>query len=267
MSIFIAVVHCTEFTERRSYLENRFREISLIPDFWSTEKEVNLQSWASTEKNAVLGRSFASAGFDLGISARSLEFSRRRAYLQGVLLFLRFLISGKDSLIMGSLPSRDMKLRVKDLEVQRMHLNAIKRGIESSKDWILILEDDSRFDSNAFKIVNEIVKRYNSKLRIWMSLNSGAGLSKTTSDRDESHFGLYRVNPPAVRCSSGYLISSALAKQLMILINEYGMPEWIPIDYVFHLSLRKIGGVRSYWQDPPLFSQGSETGEYSSGLR
>jgi hypothetical protein len=267
MNFFLGVIHCTKFTNRRHYLETKFRESGVYPDFWSLEKDVNLNSCKSIEKNTLFGRSLPSAGFDLGISARSLSFSRRRAHFQGFVLFIRFLLSGNESLVMGSLPSRDKKLRAKDLELQRMHLNAIKSGIESSKEWILILEDDSRFDSKAFEIVNKVVHEYDCKKRIWMSLNSGAGLIKTTSDKDESYFGLYRVKPPAVRCSSGYLISNALAKQLLNLISKYGIPDWIPIDYVFHLALRKIGRVRSYWQDPPLFLQGSETGDYASGLR
>ena len=267
MTFFLAIVHCSKFKDRREYLENLFSETKVKPDFWSLESGVKPFTWINSEKNRVLGRRFCGAGLDLGISARSLEFSRRRARLQGFILLIRFLITGKESLIMGSLPSPSTRLRTRDLEVQRMHLNALKCGLESKKEWILILEDDSRFNADAFQVVNDITGRYNSKKKLWMSLNSGAGLRRTKSDKAEEHFGLFRVKPPAVRCSAGYLISATLAMDLVTLINKYGLPDWIPIDYVYHLALGKIPRVVSFWQDPPIFTQGSETGEYVSGLR
>jgi hypothetical protein len=50
---------------------------------------------------------------------------------------------------------------------------------------------------------------------------------------------------------------------MMKLIDDNGVPDWLPIDLIYQALLRKTKAT-SYWQDPPSFIQGSEDGSYKS---
>ena len=203
-------------------------------------------------------------GMDLGVNSRSLVFSRKKAKLQGYVLFLRSLISYKNNLLTtGSLPIKKA-LPEPQLEVQRMHLTALKRGIETNSKWILILEDDAIPTDSAFELVMKITEDFK-PVNTWINLNSGAGLKWTTSDPTPDSFGLFQVVPAATRCVTACLISRDLAIKISELVDKYGLPEWLPIDFILQAALRRTK-ARAFWQEPVIFIQGSEEGHYKSSL-
>ena len=91
-------------------------------------------------------------------------------------------------------------------------------------------------------------------------------MTRTASDPEPNEFGIYRVSPIGVRCTTSYLISRETAECLNTLFDVHGIQDWLPIDVHIQIALQKIR-AKSYWQDPPLFSQGSEDGSYKSNLR
>lgn len=266
-SIFTSIVHCTRYLDRRRYLDEKFSILGIDSVNWCTEKNLNLLESGIRYTKEVFGLSMPIVGLDIGINARTLVKSRRLSHIEGLLLFFRFIISRKEQLIMGSLPLDKETLRIIDLEVQQMHLLALSQGVASGRKWILVMEDDCIFDNSAFSRVSQIAGLFNPDQPIWISLNSGAGLLKTKSDKLIGHDGLFRVKPPAVRCSTAYLISSTFANDFLSLVEKWGLPDWLPIDYIFHIAMRRIRNVKTFWQDPPIFLQGSEIGAYKSGLR
>jgi GR25 family glycosyltransferase involved in LPS biosynthesis len=146
-----------------------------------------------------------------------------------------------------------------------MHLTALFMGIAASSKWILVLEDDAVPTQNAFELLEIIVKEIEPN-NVWINLNDGAGLKRTSSDPKPNQLGLFRVRPAATRCATAYLVSADLAKGLLKLVEEFGMPDWLPIDLAYQAAFRKLK-CKTYWQEPVIFIQGSEGGQYQSNFR
>lgn len=261
MNIF--VVHYSKLKERKNNLMRSFQDtdISLT---WITESDFKIFKKSDSSVKKIFGLSDKVLGMDLGVNSRSLIYSRRKARWQGYVLFLRSFISSRpNTLTTGSLPERKT-LPNSWLELQDMHLTALFMGLAASSKWILVLEDDAVPTKNAFEILEHIVKEVEPK-NVWINLNDGAGLKRTNSDQKPNELGLFRVRPPATRCATAYLVSSDLARGLLNLVEEFGMPDWLPIDLAYQAAFRRLN-CKTYWQEPVIFVQGSEGGQYQSNF-
>ncbi len=260
-SVFI--IHYSKLVKRKTFLDSVISREKILVN-WVTENNYNFFKIAPISEKNIMGISPKILGMDLGVNSRSLVFSRRKARYQGYVLFLRSFISHRNNqLTTGSLP-RQKTLPESQLEVQRMHITALKRGIETNSKWILILEDDAIPTEGAFELVKKISESIK-PTNIWINLNSGAGLKRTTSDPIPDSFGLFQVTPAATRCVTACLISRDLAIKILELIDKHGLPEWLPIDLILQAALRKTK-ARAFWQEPVSFIQGSEEGHYKSSL-
>jgi hypothetical protein len=259
----IFIVHYSKLIDRKNYLDKIIIANNISAE-WITEKDFDLiKSTPINDKN-IMGVSPKILGMDLGITARLLVFSRRKARFQGYILFLRSFISHKNNLLTtGSLPIKK-SLPEPQLEVQRMHMTALKRGIDTKSKWILILEDDAIPTEGAFELVNKIIENIK-PINTWINLNSGAGLKRTKSDPIPDSFGLFQVTPAATRCVTACLISRDLAIKILELVDKHGLPGWLPIDFILQAALRKTKAC-AFWQEPVSFLQGSEEGHYKSNL-
>jgi|688.fasta_scaffold526222_2 hypothetical protein len=256
------IVHYSPLMERAHYLK-KVLSVSNLEINWITENDyLDFPSEFRVE-GKIVGVTENLVGMDLGINSRSLKFSRRRARLQGVVLLIRSKISGRKSLINGSLPKKE-PLGVAQIEIQRMHLTALSKGLERDLNWILVLEDDIVPIKVAFDQINKLLANLSVK-NTWVNLNSGAGLKRTKSEKKSNRFGLFRVRPASTRCAVAYLVSKDLAKKIVDSALKDGIPDWLPIDVYYQVLLRKFKS-KSYWADPAIFEQGSENGRYLSNL-
>jgi len=257
----IYIVHYSKLVDRKSFLTKIIKENKLKVE-WVTENNFDYIARDQVNSKKILGISEKKLGMDLGISSRSLVFTRRKARLQGYILFFRSFVGKKNNTyITGSLPPK-VPLPISWQEVQSMHITALKKGIVSKSKWILVLEDDAVPIQGAFKLLNAITKNINLR-KTWINLNSGAGLLRTKSDGEPDVYGLFKVKPASTRCAVAYMVSSDLAIKMSKIIDEYGVPTWLPIDLIYQALLRKSKAT-AYWQDPPSFIQGSENGSYQS---
>ena len=260
-SVFI--VHYSKLTERKNHLVRILRESKASAE-WITEKDFKFFPSANIEQRKILGVSNKLLGMDLGVNSRSLVYSRKKARIQGFFLFARsFLSFTNNSYTTGSLPNR-IELPKHQIELQQMHLTALQKGVDSGSSWILVLEDDAIPVDKAFELVDEIIMRYKPS-KTWMNLNSGANLTRTSSDPKPDKFGLFRIIPAGTRCAAAYLVSKDLAIEILSLIEKFGTPTWLPIDLVYQAALRKTK-AKAYWQEPVSFLQGSEEGHFKSNL-
>ncbi len=259
LSIFI--IHYSKLTDRKAFLTKMVQENKLRVE-WVTESNFDIVKRPSIDSRKLLGISEKKLGMDLGVNSRSLVFTRRKARFQGYILFLRSFFGGKNNTYTtGSLPKKT-PLPKSWQEVQCMHITALKKGIISKSKWILILEDDAVPNRGAFKLIADLTKNINS-FNTWINFNSGAGLLRTKSDREPDLYGLFKVKPSSTRCAVAYLVSRDLAIKMSEVIDDYGVPNWLPIDLIYQALLRKCKAT-AYWQDPPSFIQGSESGDYRS---
>jgi hypothetical protein len=259
----IYLIHYSKLKDRREFLSRSLLNCG-IQVRWITEKDAESFSESSFGTSKIFGVSKKIIGMDLGVNSRSLVTSRRKARLQGYILFLRsYITKQSNTLTTGSLPTGKPLPRAQ-IEVQHMHLTALKAGVESNSDWILVLEDDVLPIDKAFNVLNQIIK-VKKPMMTWINLNSGAGLQRTSSDPQPDQFGLFRVKPASTRCVTAYLVSQDLAKKILELVNRHGIPNWLPIDVAYQAALRKLR-AKAYWQEPVTFIQGSESGAYLSSL-
>jgi len=258
----IYIVHYSKLVDRNMYLKKIFSNQSIDP-IWITEKSISDFKTSFKVPNKIIGINEKLVGMDLGINSRSLVYSRRKSKLQGYALLLRSYIPKQNYVSLGSLPKKE-KLPKSQLEVQRMHLTALVKGIEKNKKWIFILEDDAIPLNKAFENVNQILEKLKAK-NTWINLNSVAGLTRTSSDKNPNMLGLFQVKPASTRCAVAYIVSTDLAKKIVNSANTDGVPDWLPIDVYYQVLLRKFRSI-SYWADPATFDQGSENGKYLSGL-
>ena len=257
------VVHYTKLVDRRNSILKIFSKSNFKVE-WVTEKNFLKINQTYSDRKTVYGVTKSLIGMDLGVNSRSLVFSRRRARFQGWILLLRSKIEYNKSLIRGSLPS-GAPLSSAWLEVQQMHISALKKGIQSKDDWIIILEDDAIVLNSFQESIQWVNQTFKPTERIWLNLNSGADLRSTSSDPAPDLKGFYRVKPASTRCAVGYVVSKKLAFEMIQLIEKEGLPNWLPIDLIFQVLLRALK-AKSFWQDPPSIVQGSESGRFQSGF-
>ena len=256
------VIHYTPLGERRRFLEKVLGGMSVD---WITESDVIVESYPWRKSSRVFGISKRLIAADLGINARSLSRSRKRAIYESYFYRFASLLGPrfKDTSF-GSLPSMN-RLPNRILEVNAMHVHALLLFLQADHEWGLFLEDDSVFSSEALQQVS-IISQDKRKQAIWINLNDGAELKRTSSDKLTDKYGLFRVKPPTTRCASAYMINRKYAERLKDLIIVHGLPDWLPIDVMFQVANRRIG-AEAYWSDPAKFIQGSESGIYSSNLK
>jgi hypothetical protein len=261
LSIF--VIHYSKLTNRKKNLTSALLRAG-ISTTWITESDHHVFKKSDSSVCKIFGISAKIVGMDLGINSRSLVYSRRTARWQGYILYLRSFISKRpNTLTTGSLPERKT-LPNAWLELQDMHLTALFMGVASTSKWILVLEDDAVPTQKAFEKLESIVQEVKPN-NVWINLNDGAGLKRTSSDQQPNELGLFRVRPAATRCATAYLVSADLARGLLNLVEEFGMPDWLPIDLAYQAAFRRLK-CRAYWQEPVIFVQGSEGGQYQSNF-
>ncbi len=258
------VVHYTPLKNRYIYLSKVLG--AMFPLRFITESNIELKNQEFAHSKNVFGLSPVRYGFNLGVNSRALTSSRKKATIEGFrLLFIGLLLPNKKHILFGSIP-KFVRMADNQLELIMMHMNAIKAGLDSNSPWILILEDDARKSEKINFDIELICEMYKKEKIILINLNSGANMHHTQSDPKPNQFGIYRVRPIGVRCTTSYLINRETAKKLLNLFNHYKPQDWLPIDVQIQIAVQKLKG-KTYWQDPPIFSQGSEDGTYLSNLR
>lgn len=256
----VYVIHYSKLTKRKKILKEILIKRN-IDCHWITEENFIDYKKERSSRGRILGVNEKLVGMDLGINSRSLTRSRKQARLEGKILFARSHFSRSNSYSTGSLPPR-RSLAKSWLEVQRMHLTAVYHGVLSGSKWILVLEDDAIPAIDSFNKISKIAQVTAAK-NIWINFNSGAGLSRTKSEKKVDRFGLFRIKPAATRCAVAYFVSHDLAVKIVNSAEKDGIPDWLPIDLYFQVLLRKFRS-KAYWIEPVLFTQGSETGFYES---
>ena len=153
-------------------------------------------------------------------------------------------------------------------ELVWMHIAALLSGITHDTPWILVLEDDSvlsedmyfDFRSNLLSIISEV---RNEKTIIF--LNSSRDMTNRYNKEKLISAGLYQVKPRTARNASAYMISRDFAILLVSELKTKRNRMNFPPDYMLDIACDKFK-IKTYWQNPPMFPQGSETGYYKSNM-
>lgn len=232
---------------------------------WITEKDIIYRSDVFSSSLKAFGVSFRLSSMDRSNNSRSIINSRRFARFEGYSLLLRsyLLPRGLRYLTDNPSPIRETKAI---LELSLMHVECLRRANAEKLDWVLVLEDDALFDFSKVLNLMKNVEFLENSAPAWYNLSSGAHLKRTKSDPRPDNFGFFRVRPYGTRCSSGYLVNRQFIIESLKLIDNYGLPDWTAVDIVYQILQRSMR-AKCFWQEPPLISQGSETGDYLSNFK
>lgn len=265
-SLYIAVVHYSPLTARKEHLHslnNQFPKLA-----WVTEKDIPPKSKSKyrfvDEINLVTEFEFA-AGLRLNSFSQAHSRFMSRLIIRALKFGSKFSKRAENS-ILGALPPKK-PLPAHWYEVSLMHIEALERGIQSEKDWILILEDDAIIQKN-FTQSLQVIARFSNHDKVWINLNDGAGpnLFQNKSDKTIGFEGFYEVHPPTTRCTVAYMLNRELAIEIRNELRSHGIPNWLPIDFTLDAIIKKLR-VKCIWQDPACVLQGSSNGNYESSLK
>ena len=259
----IYIIHYTKLCNRREFLELKVPNLSSVN--WITEELAEIPSTRFSDDRKVFGLSPRLIGMDLGINSRSLTRSRKKARFEGYQLLLASYVHGRrEDLVAAQIQNR-ARLKPGILDNLKQHLHAIHKGSTSSKPFVLILEDDAVPNEYAW---NEIEKYLNSSSqnRLFAFVGSGANLTRTSSDRHVDSFGFFSTGTYCSRTAVATLYSKDVLVRAQCLVSRYGVPDWMPIDYLIQALARRMR-IKTIWQEPPWFEQGSENGLFRSSLR
>lgn len=256
----VSIVHFTPLEERKSFLESVIpKQLSVE---WCTEKNIRIKPRVNNS-TSILGVNPRRIGMDLGVNSRSLSRSWSRARLEGQFYFLLSHFPGVDvKLVIGDFVNWS-KLPKSQEDNLLQHLTAMQSLLQTGKQFGLLLEDDAIPSVNTWEMLEKLLERELPDFYVAF-LGSGANLSYENKKRDE--FGMYRIDTFSSRTSVATLFSRPALEEFLGLIESYGIPDYVPIDVLVQVFLRKKR-YKPFWQDPPTFIQGSESGAYKSSLR
>jgi hypothetical protein len=259
-NLSIAVVHFTPLKDRKQSLEKVIP--SEITCRWFTERQIfSPLQWE--ESKSIFGLNPRRIGMDLGINSRSLSRTWMRAQIEGLILFtLSYLPILEIEIVTGDYLTWK-KLPEGQLENLKQHISAMRWLLDSNSDFGLVLEDDALPTKEAWNCLDRLLSKRLPKFYVAF-IGSGANLNNTKKRRDELNF--YRMNTFSSRTAVATLYSKSALLRFLDLIDNYGIPDSVPIDVLIQVFLRKVR-FRPFWQDPPSFVQGSESGTYESSFR
>lgn len=145
------------------------------------------------------------------------------------------------------------------------HILAIKEISEQDDEIGLVLEDDAiPIENNFSDKISELISNAPSN---WDSIfiGLGCGLEFMNQKLHKSQLingNFVKVNHPATNCAEAYLLKKESAKR----IYESIIPFQLVSDWELAYQFYKLD-MNVYWSIPPLFYQGSKSGQYNSTLR
>lgn len=145
------------------------------------------------------------------------------------------------------------------------HILALEKISNQKDEYGLILEDDAIPTENSFaEKINNIIKTVPTD---WDAIFLGAGcgidfINQKIKNNSLINDSFVKVDHPATNCAEAYLIKKSSAKKVFNSIIPFQLVSDWELAYQFY----KLN-MNVYWSIPPIFYQGSKSGEYESTLR
>lgn len=152
----------------------------------------------------------------------------------------------------------------KNYELTLQHIQAIMLFLQTERKYCLILEDDSiPIFASVQSLKNELeyclqqINKFNSG---YFDISDSLGFTPNHSiNITDCKYDFTMMGSGQTRCASAYILTRPTAYKLL---NQQ-IPIVLPIDW--HLSyLLRMSDSPTYWRNIPIFSQGSQTGQFKS---
>lgn len=228
----VCVVHCEQFSDRRSYLENVFKQLGLDNGYYSF--------YVNTYKDT-LTKNVIDEHYDTSEKERNRELR----------------VIGEDKYLSASISKGALSCGIN-------HFMIWKDVIAKKWDNVLILEDDILFMKKSMSRLENVLSNVPKHYDI-ISLEDCAGLHasryglKITEDKC-----LYKIPDGRMRGGGAYIISNECCTKL-VQFNE-NKRYTLEIDMQIWL-YGSLGLLNMYWAEPHVFTQGSQNGVYKSSIQ
>lgn len=142
-----------------------------------------------------------------------------------------------------------------DIAASISHIETYAEIASGDTPWTLILEDDAILEERFREQFEEyFASTPDDADLIFIGCCFGMRIHDTQTG---VHF--YRRPHPATKCADSYLIRDEAARALRQTMVRFALP----IDWELNYQLRRHD-LKVYWLEPPLVTQGSETGLFRS---
>lgn len=145
-----------------------------------------------------------------------------------------------------------------ELSLVIKHLSCYEQIVKNGQNFALILEDDVTFVDN----FSELFDKYLSSVPDDFDLIFLGNCCNLRVPDPHPEVYLYAKSHPATKCTDSYIIKASAAEKLLKTM----IPCHAPADHELNAQLEQHN-MKVYWLEPPLISQGSETGLYKSSVR
>ena len=145
------------------------------------------------------------------------------------------------------------------------HILAIEKISKQKENYGIVLEDDVLPINHNFNI--EIKNVIKNAPKDWDSIFVGSGcgnefINEKLKDAYLIDKNFAKIKHPATNCAEAYILKKDVAKKIYESIIPFQLVSDWELAYQFYLLNMNI-----YWYIPPIFYQGSKSGEYKSTLR
>jgi GR25 family glycosyltransferase involved in LPS biosynthesis len=147
------------------------------------------------------------------------------------------------------------RINMAEISCTIKHIKAMELIAQNGDGFII--EDDVLLKENFVENFNKAIDELPED---WDVIMIGAGCNMHVPSTPDKLF--YKVSDPATRCLDSYLVSQSAAQKLIKTIKPFQtISDW-ELAWQLHLN-----NLTTYWLEPSLCVQGSETGVYKTTLR
>ena len=157
----------------------------------------------------------------------------------------------------GPIPHK--QLTRSELSIAFKHLKIYEDIVKNGIQTALVLEDDVVFEED---FVNKFNFNLMSTPNDWDLIFIGSGCNlRIPPNNVISGKIAYKKEHPASKCADSYLINLSASDRILNTI----IPFTLPIDFEINHHMR-IHDMSVYWWEPPVITQGSQCGLYTSEI-
>ncbi len=150
------------------------------------------------------------------------------------------------------------RLRQSEISLAIKHLESMKNVVANDLPYALFLEDDAIFELDFANKFNNYFKDCPDDFD-FVFLGNGCNLRISNPDPSVH---LYRRGDPVSKCTDSFLISKRACECML----KHAIPFCMPIDFEIN-NVAKVCGLKGYWVEPTLITQGSQNGTYPSEVQ
>lgn len=150
------------------------------------------------------------------------------------------------------------RLRMSEISIAIKHIRSMKNVLQRGLPYALFLEDDVVFSPDFTKKFNTYFDNCPDDFD-FVFLGDACNLRIRNPD---PLINFYEKSDPIDKCADSFIISKRACESMLMNC----IPISIPIDHEIS-NVAKCQGLKGYWIEPPLVTQGSQNGLYKSSIQ